>query len=192
MHDLIIIGGGPAGASAAITAARQGGNVLLLERGRFPRHKVCGEFVSAESLGLLFSLLHSEHSHLLHNAPRMPQLRVYLDGRILRSPVEPPAASISRLDLDAALWDSAVRSGVDARQNTAVQKIEGHGPFSITSSAGTFTSRAVIDCSGRWSNLRPAPRSDTSPKFLGLKAHFAEASPSQTVDLYFFDGGYCG
>ena len=45
-YDLIIIGGGPAGTSAAISAARSGASVLLFERGRFPRHKVCGEFVS--------------------------------------------------------------------------------------------------------------------------------------------------
>ena len=49
-YDLIIVGGGPAGCAAAITAARLGAKVLLIERGHFPRHKVCGEFVSAESL----------------------------------------------------------------------------------------------------------------------------------------------
>ncbi len=53
MYDLTVIGGGPAGSCAAITAHRAGASVLLLERGRFPRHKVCGEFVSAEALGLL-------------------------------------------------------------------------------------------------------------------------------------------
>ena len=47
IFDLAIIGGGPAGCSAAIIAARNGARVLLLERTRFPRHKVCGEFVSA-------------------------------------------------------------------------------------------------------------------------------------------------
>jgi len=46
----LVIGGGPAGASAAITAARAGVQVLLLEKDNFPRHKVCGEFVSGESL----------------------------------------------------------------------------------------------------------------------------------------------
>jgi len=55
--DLVVIGGGPAGASAAMTAARAGIQVLLLEKGNFPRHKVCGEFVSGESLQLLESLL---------------------------------------------------------------------------------------------------------------------------------------
>jgi len=199
MYDLIIIGGGPAGSSAAITAARSGARVLLLERGRFPRHKVCGEFVSAESLNLLSSLLHSDHAHLLTDAPRMPQLRAYLDGRILRSPVEPPAASISRLELDAALWDSAARDGADALQQTTVQAVEGHDPFQLTSTVGTFESRAVINCSGRWSNLRASSSENggtratgSARKWLGLKTHFVEGSPSHTVDLYFFEGGYCG
>src|SRR6266404_2265904 len=106
-YDLIIIGGGPAGTSAAITAARGGAGVLLLERGRFPRHKVCGEFVSAESLGLLSELLHHDHAPLLRDAVRIPQARVFLDGRIVQTVVDPPAASIARLDLDAALWHSA-------------------------------------------------------------------------------------
>src|ERR1041385_2073289 len=56
-YDLAVIGGGPAGTAAAITAARRGKRVALLERGRYPRHKVCGEFVSAESLELLEALL---------------------------------------------------------------------------------------------------------------------------------------
>jgi flavin-dependent dehydrogenase len=62
MYDLIVVGGGPAGTSAAITCARHGARVLLLERGQFPRHKVCGEFVSAESLELLSDLLAPQHA----------------------------------------------------------------------------------------------------------------------------------
>jgi flavin-dependent dehydrogenase len=51
--DLIVAGGGPAGTAAAITAVRLGARVLLLERGRFPRYKVCGEFVSGEAFNVL-------------------------------------------------------------------------------------------------------------------------------------------
>ncbi len=56
-YDLAIVGGGPAGTSAAITAARNGASVVLFDSSEFPRQKVCGEFVSAESLGLLRELL---------------------------------------------------------------------------------------------------------------------------------------
>src|ERR1700687_3234623 len=131
MYDLIVIGGGPAGTSAAITCACSGARVLLLERGRFPRHKVCGEFVSAESLDLLADLLAPQHARLFPEAIRIPRARVFLDGRTLHAPVDPPAASISRLDLDQALWDSAEQCGAESRQQIAVQSISGTGPFLV-------------------------------------------------------------
>ena len=194
MHDLIIIGGGPGGASAAISAARAGARVLLLERGRFPRHKVCGEFVSAESLGVLTDLLDHQHADLLRDAVRIPRARVFLDGRVLQAAVDPPAASIARLDLDAALWNSAENAGVDARQRVTVQGVAGSGPFRISTTDGEFESRALVNASGRWSNLNRPPEENGTrrEKWLGIKAHFAEPSSSQSVDLYFFDGGYCG
>ena len=191
MFDLIIIGGGPAGTAAAITAARRGAGVLLLERGRLPRHKVCGEFVSAESLELLGTLLASPHDALLRDAVRISSSRVFLDGRVLQTPIRPAAASIPRLDLDAALWESAVEAGVEARQQTVVQSVSGAGPFRVATSDGVFEGSTVINASGRWSNLN---RTTDAPgeKWLGVKAHFAEASPPNSVDLYFFEGGYCG
>jgi flavin-dependent dehydrogenase len=193
MYDLMVIGGGPAGTSAAITCARGGKQVLLLERGRFPRHKVCGEFVSAESFDLLAGLLAAPHASLLADAIRITRARVFLDGRTLHAPVNPPAASISRLDLDAALWDSAVASGVDARQQVTVQEVSGSEPFTLSTSAGKFEGRAVINASGRWSNLTQAPTNGQARvKWLGVKGHFAELSPPHSVDLYFFEGGYCG
>ncbi len=194
MHDLAIIGGGPAGTSAAITAARGGASVLLLERGRFPRHKVCGEFVSAEALDLLGNLLGSQHAALLTDAIRIPRARVFLDGRTIETAVDPPAVSIARLDLDAALWELAQQSGVEARQQTTAQELSGTAPFRIATSRGSFETRAVINAVGRWSNLDPPPTASrtSSGKWLGIKAHFAEPSPNASVDLYFFEGGYCG
>src|ERR1700733_1233359 len=100
MHELIVIGGGPAGMAAAITATRSGRGGVLLERGKYPRHKVCGEFVSAESLGLLRSLLSRSYQSLLDDAQRISTGRIFLDGRMLNAPIDPPAASIARFDLD--------------------------------------------------------------------------------------------
>jgi len=191
MFDLIVVGGGPAGNAAAITAVRGGARVLLLERGRLPRHKVCGEFVSAESLELLGSLLHGQHLAVLNDAARISRTRLYVDGRMIGAVVDPPAASIARCDLDAALWESAQLAGVDARQQVTVREIKGRGPFRICSSDGEFESRAVINASGRWSILN-GTTAVAEQKWVGLKAHFAESSPEASVDLYFFDGGYCG
>jgi flavin-dependent dehydrogenase len=193
-YDLIIIGAGPAGASAAISAARQGASVLLLERGRFPRHKVCGEFVSAESLGLLRDLLDLQHAALIQDALRIPRARVFLDGRTLQASVDPPAVSIARFELDLALWQSARSAGVEARQQVTVQSIAGSGPFRITTTDGEFETRALVNASGRWSNLNRPPAENGVPreKWLGVKAHFAEPPSEPSVDLYFFEGGYCG
>jgi len=192
MYDLIVIGGGPAGSAAAIIAARSGARVLLLERGRFPRQKVCGEFVSAESLGLLDKLLDVGRRRLLNGAIRIGQTRLFLDDRILETPVHPAAASIARLDLDDALWNSAQALGAETRQQVTVQRIRGSGPFVVSTSAGDFESKAAVNASGRWSNLNPAPPKNGQPLWIGLKSHFEEASAPASVDLYFFDGGYCG
>lgn len=194
-YDLAVIGGGPAGTSAAITAARHRKRVLLLERGRFPRHKVCGEFVSGESLGLLSELGRGspELARLIADAPRITSGRIFADGRTLQTPIEPAAASIPRYDLDHALWAAAEALGVECRQAAAVERIEDSRPYRLHSWAGDFEAVSILRATGRWSNLsrhdQPHP---ASAKWLGVKAHYREQAPAPSVDLYFFDGGYCG
>ena len=94
-YDLVVVGAGPGGTSAAITSARLGAKVLLLERGSFPRHRVCGEFVSAESLDLLRGLLGADSESLVHSAISIPFARVFLDGQIIKSQIRPAAAGHS-------------------------------------------------------------------------------------------------
>lgn len=189
MHDLIVIGGGPAGAAAAITAQRRGARVLLLERGRYPRHKVCGEFVSPEALGLLRSLL--ADSGILDAAPRMHRARLFLDGSTFEAAIDPAAASIARFDLDAALWHAAAGCGVECQQQAEADAVTRTGrQFRIATSAGERAARTVIDASGRWSKLSRA--AGPTDGWLGLKAHFAATQTQDSTDLYFFDGGYCG
>jgi menaquinone-9 beta-reductase len=196
-YDLVVAGGGPAGSAAAITAARYGFRVLLLERGRFPRHKVCGEFVSSESLGTLSCLLRADRQNLLSHTSRTAEARLFVDGVVTRLPVA--AASISRYDLDAALWRAAKAAGAECLQESTVRDItRGENEFRLASSGRSWTARAVIDATGRWSNLRPAPalKREDEPVWLGLKAHFKTRQPDAgsdlTTDLYFFEGGYCG
>jgi flavin-dependent dehydrogenase len=196
-YDLIVAGGGPAGTSTAITAARLGARVLLLERGRLPREKVCGEFVSPEALGLLHSLLGSGEvaPALLAGAPRIRQARVFAGEQCLEFPLPEAAASVSRFELDAALWHAAETAGVEARQAVSVQKIDQNGAFSVATSQGTFAAKSVVDASGRWSNLDPAelrPAPSRHGPWLGLKAHFTEERTAPSADLYLFEGGYCG
>ena len=192
--DLAVIGSGPAGASAAITAARQDRRVLLLEAGEFPRHKVCGEFVSAESLDVLRVLVHGleRADAVLSNAPIIDCTRLLLGNRIVEAAISPAALSLPRYDLDALLWEAAVLAGVDARSSCEVTGIEGDGPFRVLTGDSSFAAKAVIVAAGRWSRFQPDRSVPAGPKWIGVKAHFRERNPSASTDLYFFENGYCG
>jgi flavin-dependent dehydrogenase len=187
-YDLIVVGAGPAGSACAITAVRAGARVLLLEKDHFPRQKVCGEFVSPESLGLLHGFLDDSR---FKSCPQVISARIFLDNKTLVIPVSPAAQSIPRFDLDPALFDAAQKAGATAHQDIAVIEVQRDGAFHVRTSASTYSARAVVNTTGRWSKLTQFDVAGKD-KWIGLKAHFTEPSPPQTVDLYFFSGGYCG
>ncbi|MBZ5494529.1 MAG: NAD(P)/FAD-dependent oxidoreductase [Acidobacteriia bacterium] len=186
--DLIVVGAGPAGSACAITAARVGAKVLLLEKDRFPRQKVCGEFVSPESLGLLNGFLEDGR---FQSCPQVVSSRIFLDNKTLVIPVSPAAQSIPRFDLDPALFAAAKSAGVTAHEGVAVVEVQQNTIFHVRTAENTYSTRAVVNATGRWSKLT---QFDVAGKdrWIGLKAHFTEPSPPQTVDLHFFPGGYCG
>jgi flavin-dependent dehydrogenase len=187
-YDLIVAGAGPAGSSCAIAAARAGARVLLLEKDRFPRQKVCGEFVSPESLVLLSGLLGDRQ---YGSKTHVDSARIYVDGKCLTLPVAPAAQSIPRFELDARLFASARLAGAATREDTIIHGVRRQDTFHVETSAGAFTARAVVNATGRWSRLTQFEVGGKQ-KWLGLKAHFSEDAPPSSVDLYFFDGGYCG
>jgi flavin-dependent dehydrogenase len=203
MTDVVIIGGGPAGAAAAITAARSGARVFLAEAGRYPRHKVCGEFISGEALATLEQLLGpTAAADLLRSAPRIRQARIHVSGATLAGNIVPPAASISRYDLDDALWRAAVAAGVDCRDQARADVVAASGqqpqvgaPLRVRLKGEHFEAAAVVNATGRWSNLSAAApdRTAKAPRWLGLKAHFTTPERVRDVtELYSFHGGYCG
>jgi len=187
--DLAVIGGGPAGSSAAITARKLGFDVLLLEAGPFPRHKVCGEFVSAEALDLLGNLFGS--TSLLQHSPRISRVRIFVDHSRAEFPIIPSAASFTRFDLDLALWQAASNAGCSARSGVRVKSVRREERFVMDVGDGELTARAVINASGRWSNLSPE-RAVAAEQWIGVKGHFHDPDASDSCDLYFFPGGYCG
>ena len=188
LYDLIVIGGGPAGSAAAITAARAGARVLLLEKGHFPRHKVCGEFISAESRELLRSLAGEGR---FPNQPAIEKSCFFVGKRSVSFRLPHSALSIPRFELDSTLFHAAEVHGVHARQNAPVREVKYDGVFHVITSEHRYTGKAVVNATGRWSNL-VRRKISCNEKWIGLKGHFREARPPASVDLYFFPGGYCG
>ena len=187
--DLVVIGAGPAGVAASIAAANRGLSVSLLEAGRYPRHKVCGEFVSAEAAEVLSYLL-GDQSKILLEAPRVNISRLHAGNATVQMSLEPPAYSIPRIRLDETLWQAAKARGIQCRTISAISISNAGACFEIETSGGCLIrARSVINASGRWSRIT-ANTAQGEP-WMGLKAHFS-GDTDDAVDLYFTDDGYCG
>ncbi len=193
-YDLAVIGGGPAGSAAAITAARAGANVALFEAREFPRHKVCGEFISAESLDLLAGLLNdsAEAVAVLAGAPCIDHTRLMFGQQTIKAGISPPALSITRYDLDALLWDAARRAGAEVYSNCEVDAADGEGPFNLQTCSGNCSAKSLLLAAGRWSPFTADRTLPPGPRWIGVKAHFREPNAELSTDLYFFEKGYCG
>ena len=188
VFDVAVIGAGPAGSAAAITAADRGLHVALLEAGRYPRHKVCGEFVSSESAEVLKLLLPTGPS-ILANAPRIRTSTLHADGHAVSMPLAEPAYSIPRIQLDDCLWREAHSRGVLCHVLEAKSVHNSGDLFEIVTSGPKFRARVVINASGRWSRITQS--ATVAEPWIGLKAHFA-GETDDVVDLYFMNHGYCG
>ncbi|MEM8678916.1 MAG: NAD(P)/FAD-dependent oxidoreductase [Planctomycetota bacterium] len=115
--DVIVVGAGPAGSMAARFAAQRGLRVLLLDRERFPRWKVCGCCVNPAALGLLEP---SERSLLEGQGSRLRTYELAYGGRVSTVPLA-GGISLSREFLDSELIDAAMRHGVEFLDQTEVR-----------------------------------------------------------------------
>lgn len=157
--DVVVVGGGPAGAAAAITLARAGLDVVLIDKARFPRDKCCGDGLTTGALRLLEGLgLHPDGVPSWFPVDtawvRSPSGRVV--GFDLPADRGLYAAIAPRFELDAALLDVARTAGVQVRDGHALGEAS-LGPDDVVVEAiglGPIRARYAIGADGMWSPLR--------------------------------------
>lgn len=206
--DAVIVGAGPAGASAAIWLAQAGWRVALVEKQAFPRRKVCGECLAASNLPLLDSLgIGAAFAALAGPELRQVALMRGTDGVL--APL-PPAGSgthrwgraLGRETLDALLLAQARLNGVQVMQPWSLQGFEGTpGKWRCevravdTKAFLTLHAPVAIDAHGSWEPL-PADRTQqpcAASDLLAFKANFSGATlPAGLLPVLSFEGGYGG
>lgn len=197
MYDVIIIGGGLAGCSAAIQLAERGRRVLLLEKRVLPAHKLCGEFLSTEVMALFRRLGVLEAAEAA-GAHRIRHVRATTsNGAVYEGDLPGTALGLSRYRLDQILFQRAAASGADARDGTEVRGVEGtlDEGFTVTTRADPYEGRVVLGAYGKRGLLdRKLGRSflnDASP-LVAFKAHYEGARLPGLIELHSFPGGYAG
>ncbi len=209
-YDALVIGAGPAGATAALMLARAGWSVALVEKAAFPRRKVCGEFISATSLPLLRAL-GVESAYLEQAGPAVRRVGLYSGNAMLAADMPRSARgadvygrALGREHFDNLMLNAAAAAGAHVWQ-----------PWSLTGLAKTargFTvtaarrgkrvpvglcARVIIAAHGSWEQGRlpthiPVATARTSDLF-AFKAHFVDCGlPAGLMPLLAFEGGYGG
>jgi 2-polyprenyl-6-methoxyphenol hydroxylase-like FAD-dependent oxidoreductase len=169
LKPISIIGGGLAGLSLGILLRHRSVPVQLFEARKYPRHKVCGEFISGRGLEALaalglepFKLGRPVKTITFHRGARTSK----------PSPLPQVGVAIARFDLDFALAEEFSALGGDL-----------HCPVRFTAKTGE---QGAVFATGR------RLHSESKGKWYGLKAHLTNVEPVSDLELHFSSNGYVG
>jgi flavin-dependent dehydrogenase len=192
--EVLLIGGGLAGLTTALHLSQAGLAVRLLEKESYPRHKVCGEYISNEVLPYLAAL---GIDPFAAGATRLQRCLISAEsGRSVEAPLPLGGFGLSRYRLDELLYRAARAAGADIIQAEVVDLQLDEQPARVrTRKHGSYAAEIVIGSYGKRSRLdKQLGRAFIQQKtpYLGVKAHYAGDFPEDLVALYCFPGGYCG
>lgn len=193
MYDVAIIGGGIAGLSLSIDMKKRGYQVIVIEKGTYPRHKVCGEYISMES-----------HSYLQKICPALSALDLPMinnfklttgSNKEFNTTLDLGGFGISRYLLEELLFKEAEKQGVEFMLNMKAQDINfdsDKNSYTIKTNGGTINSTLACNSTGRKSNLKTSGIKNIGTNYLGVKYHIKIPRSSNLIEIHNFPGGYCG
>jgi len=208
--DVVIIGGGPAGSTAATLLAEAGWAVALIEKDEFPRRKVCGEYLSATTLPLL-ERLGVLQPFLEQAGPEIKRVGLFARDIVLTFGMPRPRSSphgwgraLGREHLDTLLLERAAKAGATVWQPWSVVSLSGkskgfacRATSKATNETKEFCSRLVIAAHGSWETGQLPSHTRRWPvrgsDLLAFKAHLRNVDvPLDLMPLLAFPGGYGG
>ncbi len=196
-YDCAIIGGGLSGLALSVLLVRANKKVILYEKERFPFHKVCGEYISNESIPFLRSLgLDLEELNL----PSITQLWLSSPSGIsIKRPLDIGGTGLSRYDLDNKLYQIALAAGVKVCTKTKVEHVHfSAGIFTVSAPGENATARTIAGAYGKNSNIdvqlgRDYKAKKESDLFIAVKHHLrSDFFNPACIEMHNFKGGYCG
>jgi flavin-dependent dehydrogenase len=192
--DVIIVGGGLAGLTAAIALSGFGHSVLLFETNAYPHHKVCGEYVSNEVIPYLERLgIDLE----VAGGVAITDFEISsTKGNKVATTLALGGTGISRFLFDDLLYKKAKSQGVHFNFTKVTDITFAANAFSVKSEGQTYTAKIVLGAYGKRSSLDKTLNRDFSFKkqdWLAVKAHYKNDSFAENlVALHNFEGGYGG
>lgn len=194
VNDVIIVGGGLAGLTSALHLLRAGLRVTVIERNAFPKHKVCGEYISNEVLPYLQWL--GADPAVLQPARIERVCLSTVSGKRIEAALPLGGFGISRYTLDHFLMQRVLAAGGTLLEDTVDDIAFKDDTFLVSTAGGeSLSARFVIGAYGKRAALDQQMDRDFSAQkspWLAVKCHYTGDFPNGLVALHNFMGGYCG
>ena len=190
MYEVVVVGGGPAGAATATQLARRGRKVALLERSHLPRRKPCGEgllppgVAALEDLGVLDDVAGVPLRAITFHAGASTATAFFRGTSAL---------GVERTHLDQMLLDNARTSGVDVREGVTVRALErgpSGEPSALMTDYGLEPARVIVAADGLHSRLRRQADLDKPARSqrYAVAAHFDVPEAREIIEIIVLKG----
>jgi len=194
LKKVTVIGGGLSGLITSILLVRGQIPVQLFEKKRYPFHRVCGEYISNETLPFL------KRNNLFPGEFYPTSISQFqltsVNGKSANLSLDLGGFGISRFAFDHWLFKKAVAEGVEVHEASEINKVEFHNDqFSVSTLQNSYATDIVVGSFGKRSKLdRELERvfiKKSSP-YIGVKYHIRTDHPKDLIALHNFQNGYCG
>ncbi len=194
MKNVAIIGGGLAGLISSILLAEKGVPCILFEKKNYPFHRVCGEYISNETVQFL--KLHDLYPKDFFPSQISELQLSAVSGYSATMPLDLGGFAISRYTFDHFLYQKARELGVEFRLEAEVLDVVFSGErFKLKTLQHEYEFDLVIGAYGKRAKLDlKLARAFTKKRspYVGVKYHVKCDHPANVVALHNFHGGYCG